>query len=306
MSQSGISTHSFSYTANATHGVGLSGSSNLSVLLAASRVVLSSYPKIQLGKVARLAHEEETILANGQTIAAQDVYPITFGGAQIIKTWPDFLNGRGRKIGNVIREPFSINENLLENHFFITYKEKGKKHNASLLLKNLGEHPRRKKIVAEISAIALNAKSALLAMDLAEIGKCFDRYRRVFDTWSNGKYTSNLDSIIDKARRKLGTNLISWKPPGAGGCDSLALIFRDLETKNEAIKYFKKCGWNVLPIKITGGVNVIKKRKHFVISAGYRFDFVGAADLGQDLRIGQLGLCCSCAIEPRAELNLKF
>ena len=62
-----------------------------------------------------------------------------------------------------------------------------------------------------------------------------------------------------------------------------------------------------MPVRVTKGLEFGGSRKReIVLSAGYRFDFIGAADLGQDLRVGQFGVCCSCAIEPRAELHLSY
>ena len=307
MGKQGISTKSIIYHANAPHGMGLSGSSNLSVLLSASREILTSYPNLPLFRIAHQAHEHETILANGQTIAAQDVYPIVFGGTQMIKTFPDTLDEKGRKIGKVKTEPFVINQKLLDRHFFVAYHKKGKKHDAIAVLNKLPEHKYAAEIVAEISQIAIKMKAFILAEDLVKIGDCFDRYREIFNNWSDNAYTDGLSRVVEKLKTKIGKDLISWKPPGAGGSDSIAFLISNSESRKIAEEFIRDLGWTVMPVRVTKGLEFGGSRKReIVLSAGYRFDFIGAADLGQDLRVGQFGVCCSCAIEPRAELHLSY
>jgi hypothetical protein len=49
---------------------------------------------------------------------------------------------------------------------------------------------------------------------------------------------------------------------------------------------------------------LIKSNGEVRFTAGHRIDFIGAADLGQNVEIGLEGCCCSCAIEPRTEIVL--
>ena len=73
------------------------------------------------------------------------------------------------------------------------------------------------------------------------------------------------------------------------------------------IDYFRGIKWWAIPAYVTGGVSgeFVKANGEVRITAGHRLDFVGAADLGQDLAIKEPGRCASCAIEPRTEILLS-
>lgn len=100
--------------------------------------------------------------------------------------------------------------------------------------------------------------------------------------------------------------VFGWKPSGGGASESMITITENDTMRNVVMPFFKQRDWVALPAHVTSGIcgEFITNNGDVRITAGHRLDFVGAADLGQDIAIGHAGCCCSCAIEPRTEIVL--
>src|SRR3954447_7629397 len=81
-----LGTFSFAYRSLGVHGLGISASSNFSVLYQASQLYLKKGAPLCLEEVAEAALRFERRLALGLAVAANDVYPITYGGLLKVHT----------------------------------------------------------------------------------------------------------------------------------------------------------------------------------------------------------------------------
>ena len=334
-----LGTFSFSYRTLGIHGMGISASSNFAVLYEASQQYLRNGPPLCLEEVAAAALRFERQLARGQldrdlAVAADDVYPITHGGVLKVLTAPSIQDSNM----GVSVEPIRHDTRWLADRIVVAFNPQGKRHvipdllDRLLNLPNAGEHIKKFTDLAHVasSAIAESYKPHSTDKgDEREIRKLADavnRYRQEFDEWTKeaeaGAPGDGVDPphgpLFTRAVTDIATDLLKeltkdvvlgWKPPGGGASESLIVITPDVKGRDAVIRFFKseKWKWRALPAYVTSGIcgEFVKSDGEVRITAGHRLDFIGAADLGQDVRIRKAGCCCSCAIEPRTEIVLS-
>jgi galactokinase/mevalonate kinase-like predicted kinase len=292
---------SFSYRSLGVHGFGISSSSNFAVLYEAGQLFLRNGAPLSLEAVARAALRFERRLAFGGAVAADDVYPITYGGMLKVKTQPNTKVRGVIEDGSVSVEPIAHDPRWIADHVVVAVNPHGERHDVPNLLAKLFHHPSARDIVKKISGLAEKACDAIVAQDCKKLAKAVTAYREIFDLWTGNEYTKNVSAIAEG----LPQPALAWKPPGGGASQSLIVITEKGATKT-VIEYFRRIKWWAIPAYVTGGLcgEFVKTGGDVRITAGHRLDFVGAADLGQDCAIGTPGICCSCAIEPRTEIVL--
>lgn len=186
----------------------------------------------------------------------------------------------------------------------IAFDPSAKRHDVPGLLNSLFDHEDARTYVEKISRLAEAASKAISNLDIDGLGQQVLSYISLFDEWSNGQYTAYSCDKAKQLERVLDDQLVAWKPPGGGATKSIAAFLRDEKARDKALTFFKRQGWWATPLYVTGGISAefIRSDGQVRFTAGHRLDLIGAADLGQDPKIGVSGECCSCAIEPRAEL----
>lgn len=302
-----LGTFSFCYRSLGVHGLGISTSSNFAVLYEASQQFLKRRAPLCLADVAAAALRFERRLASGLAIAADDVYPITFGGIVEVQTTPRSRNGDSVEEGQVTVQPVSCDPQWIARHVVVAMNPRGERHDVPDLLKRLFLHPEAGRFVDTFSKLAELASRAITNADVQKLAGAVNEYRRGFDVWSAGAYTSVVKEIGERLDDQLPLKVLGWKPPGAGASESMIVILRDADCRSAVERFFGDRGWTTIPAYVTSGVcgEFMKGDGEVRITAGHRLDFVGAADLGQDLAIGRRGISCSCAIEPRTEIVLS-
>jgi hypothetical protein len=304
MMQTDLGTFSFTYRSLGVHGVGISASSNFAVLYEASQLYLYNGPPLSSREVARAALRFERHMAHSNAIAADDVYPIVYGGLVRVVTRPNTKVDDEVVDGDVLVEPVSHEPRWIADHVVVAFDPAGERHRAPLLLGRLFEHPDAVRFVERLSALADRAGRAIGAEDLTDLAALVHDYNGLLNEWSAGAFTANVERVARRLEGQLGKQVLAWKPPGGGATLSLMVVAADRVARDAVLAFFEAEGWWATPALITGGVygEFLKSKGKVRLTAGHRLDFVGAADLGQDLHIGKEGCCCSCAIEPRAEI----
>lgn len=269
-------------------GLGFSSSSRAALL----RAVADLGSPFCLDRAASRALAAERAAAGGLPIAAQDVYAIAYGGVQRI------LTGAADP-ADVRAEPVPHDPEWLARVVVVAYDPLSPPHDAPGLLAALFAHKCRREFVGAISAMARMAGEAIAKSDAASLATALNGYRKVFNRWCRGLYAGAVEPFVtgELIPALPPSALLGWKAPGAGACRSLALIMRDDpdgESAAAAIGTLRARGWVAGPLRIAPGVQV---REDGVVDAGFRLDFVGAADLGQHPNIAADGECCACAIE---------
>lgn len=278
------------------NGFGVSASSNESVLRTLSRYCLVNGGPPAPEKLAKEALKLERRLADGRAIAANDVYPIVFGGIQMIHTYSV----------RVMPEPIRGVEEWLGQHLTVAFQPNGSRHDAAKMLKKLVQNRQLAcYYIRKFSQFAAMVAVALKTSDLVNLAWAMTQYRELFDKWTQYAYTSETQGIMQKLQAALPSKVMSWKPPGAGACGSLIILSPNKEARDLVIQFLRNEGWCASPAVVTGGASTeILPHNKVRITAGYRLDLIGAADLGQDSTIRQCGCCIGVAIEPRAEMFL--
>jgi len=236
-------------------------------------------------------------------VAANDVYPITFGGAVKVCTRPSADRGPDDDVGAVPVEPIACSHEWIAEHTLLAFKPGGTTHDAAQLLAAAFGHRRAGEFVKRISKLADGACAALASNNFGLLAQCVRRYRVLFNEWTEKRYLEGLDDI-DCQLCGLNIPNLAWKPPGAGGSEALIVLVPDFDAHNRLTEFLTALEWSVKRIVVTHGVDAesIDGGRDVRITAGHRIDFIGAADLGADGRIRTEGRCCACAIEPRREI----
>jgi galactokinase/mevalonate kinase-like predicted kinase len=288
---------SFRYRQPDLGGMGFSASSTRLVLDITRELYIETGDVPTKHDVARKALELERRLANGRAVAANDVYPIVFGG--VLNTHTQLVT--------IVPEPLRNAEEWLGQHLSIAFNPNGKRHCAPGLLEKLfQDQDTGQDYVRMISYFAEIAGAAIRARDVNNLARAITRYRWAFDAWTQGAYISRTKKMARKLKKALSREVLSWKPPGAGACESLIILSPNQDARNAVIQFLRSQSWYATAVAVTTGMSVENlPGDKLRISAGYRLDLVGAADLGQDASIQQKGCCCSCAIGPRAEILMS-
>lgn len=286
------------------HGVGLSGSSSFAALNIARELLVRDETVLDKEILADAALNLERHLANGLKIGAQDVYSIVYGGVGIVKTLGNPPSGQT----GVCFKPIQYDPKWLSKHILIAYKSNGLRHEVSDLLQNLCAHPDSEKMIRHFSLLAEQAGVAIEECNELRLAEIISDYRERFNYWSSGSYINpSVSVLIEKLLNKFGKqNIISWKPPGAGAAESIALILSSELPHEPVISALREeYGWQVLPLSVSPGVchAPYGPGGSFSVSAGARLDVVGAADIG--CSIGLNGRCCTICVAPRSELIFK-
>jgi galactokinase/mevalonate kinase-like predicted kinase len=282
------------------HGLGVSASSNRSLLEAAGQFYLAHGLPPILDQVVARALQSERALAGGHAIAAQDVAAIAYGGAQEIHTSASGAVGHRR---------IACNAEWLRDHVIFAYNPSGQRHDAPGLLEALFAHPQARGYVARISALALEASDALQRCDLGRLARAIRPYVTTFSAWAGGRLvndeTARITAGLGDALDRNGRGLLAWKFLGAGAASSLIALVGD-GSHQAASDHLEGEGWVVVPVRLAGGLDWQESGPGEVrFVAGHRIDLVGAADLGQDRAIGVDGVCVALAIEPLSELTIR-
>ncbi|MBC7924458.1 MAG: hypothetical protein H7039_02270 [Bryobacteraceae bacterium] len=294
-----LGTFSFTYRSLSVHGMGISASSNFAVLYEASQLYLRNGAPVPREEVAKAALLFERRWASKLAVAADDVYPITYGGMLKVITEVDPPIVRTEQV------PFD--PCWIADHVVVAFDPYGKRHEAEKFLERLVGHRDAKGYVEEFSDYAATACEAMTPgrENLEALAGVVNKYRESFDKWTFNEKTMSSDYTHNV--RKVAEHLMSlfhiraWKPPGAGASKSLILITEGRAVTDAVVTYLTEKGWWASPAIATTGIcgEFVRSDRKIRITAGHRIDFIGAADLGQDERINTRGICCSCAVEPR-------
>lgn len=300
-----LGTFSFRYRTLGVHGMGISASSNFVVLYEASQKSLRGGLPFCREELAQAAHAAERRLALGLAVAADDVYPITFGGVVKVHTKPDTKPASGNiNQGNVRVERVTHDPRWIADHVLVAFDPTGTRHDVPTLLSDLVNHPDRTSFVERFTELAHAASGCIEKRNIRTLAAHVTKYRRSFDDWTNHQYTYAVRDVADRLMAHLPDDVLSWKPPGAGASASLIVLTAGPESNRRIISFFRDIHWIAIPALVTPGVcpEFLRESGEIRITAGHRLDFIGAADLGQNIEIGRPGCCCSCAIEPRTEI----
>lgn len=300
-----LGTFSFTYRSLSVHGMGISASSNFAVLYEASQLYLRSGAPVPREEVAKAALLFERRWASKLAVAADDVYPITYGGMLkvITEVAPPIV-----KTEQVPFDPCWI-----ADHVVVAFDPHGKRHEAEKFLERLVNHPQAQDYVREFSAYAATACEAITPgrENLDSLAEVVNKYRESFDKWTfdeskmRSDFTHNVRGVAEHLMSLF--HIRAWKPPGAGASKSLMLITTGRAVTDAVVTYLTGKGWWASPAIATTGIcgEFVRSDGKIRITAGHRIDFIGAADLGQDQRIATPGMCCSCAIEPRTMIVFR-
>ena len=298
----GLGTFTFTYRAPTLHGMGLSSSSNFAVLYEAAQQYLRGGGLPAPEAVARAALRFERRNEGARAVAADDVYPITYGGVLKVHTEPDAMHDGVPQPGAVRVEPVPHNAGWIARHTLVAFDPRGERHYVPDLLARLFEHPDAAGYVTRFSACADAACDAIAREDVAALAEAVNAYRDDCDDWMGGEFCG---AVRDFATHLPG-GVLAWKPPGGGATHALIVVVEDARAGDRVLTFLRGEGWWASPVRVTDGLRAETGdggRPRF--TAGHRVDFVGVADLGQDRAIATPGRCCSCAIEPRGEVILE-
>lgn len=304
MSQFDPQQHSITFHGPDIHGQGLSSSSNYAVLFEAMQSYFRNGLPIDREAVARAALRFERRNRQSGAVAANDVYPIAHGGVVEVQTEPNRSGGLSEQDGRVSVRRIACDRNWVADHVLLAFNPVGQRHNVPGLLARLFGHARAAEIVGTISGLASDACGALERCDFDSLAQAVRLYRETFDGWMNGAYLNAVRGVAEQMIQRLSIPELEYKPPGAGSTESLIILVPDRAAGARVSSFLAERHWWVQPAIVTDGVcsELLAGERGVRITAGHRIDFVGAADLGQDSRIGVAGRCCACAISPRTEI----
>lgn len=290
-------------------GSGLSSSSNFNVALASARyfVLGGSSADFDPETITQEALTWERIAARGAAVGANDVRPIVGGGVGMTTTYP--MGGRCGLGPDTHYELIECDWKTLGQHVVVAVDRRGERHHVPELLRRLFDDPDAANFVRQISGLTDIAVAAVRSRDFARLGSAISQYRGIFNRWTRGAFAAAVERDVKDMLRSIGSKNLGWKPCGAGACKSLVVVVDDPARAVAVIRHLTSKGWTAGPLRVTEGLRpaVSGSGRRIRISAGHRVDLIGAADLGQDPRIGVVGRCLACAVEPRTEwvLTLK-
>lgn len=295
------------------HGQGFSSSSNLEVLLAVLRLIVRGTRRVRLSAVAHAALAAERHLAGGACVAANDVFPIVYGRVGMTETSPIASPSTGASLAKAIRPdtrylPIRHDPSAMARHIVVAVDPNGTPHHVPDLLGRIFKDRRAPGFVCRVSALTDRGAAALGNNDFPELADAMNVYRSEFDQLTGGSFTSAVAPEMKRLLRKFGTSDLGWKPSGAGACKSLILVVDDPDRGAAVARFLKELGWQAGLLRLSAGLTIKRARSGMRIdlSAGHRIDLIGAADLGQDVRVGVAGRCLACAVEPRTRWVLSF
>jgi hypothetical protein len=272
---------------------GFSHSSVKAVLRAMAELILETGSPPSPEDVVKLALGYEGARAQGFAVAAQDVVPIVYGGAVTTRT---------ASSGVVWAEAIEVADSWVKDHIVWAYHPRGERHQVPGLLKTLLRNSRAEDYIKRISKLAFHAAASLAANSVEQLATTVAEYRTIFfEEWGAGRLINPRAAALARTlERYFGSELLAWKPPGAGSASSIILI-----TTNAVriLQFLLDAGWHAQRAIPTAAIGYLKRRDVIQVSAGMRLDLVGAADLGINLQLG--GACCGLAVEPRSELTIR-
>ncbi len=304
-----LGSFAFTYRSLDAHGIGISLSSNFAVLYEASQQFLMHGAPLDRDRVARAALTFERRLGDGAALAADDVYPITHGGVVHVSTKP-LAKGASLSSGHVVSKPIPYNPHWLAEHVILAFDPAAPPHHVPGLLERLFSDPKAKGpggYVQQINKLAKPVAQAITECRVKARRPHIKEYVKIFDEWTGFEYTRSARRRAQALRRKFRNRLCAWKPPGGGATRSIVAFFEDGKASAEALVFLRERKWWAKRLIVTDGVSAefLRSDGGVRFTAGHRVDLIGAADLGQDWRIGEPGRCVSCAIEPRSS-RLKY
>jgi len=313
LSYNELGTFSFCYRTRGVHGMGISASSNFAVLYSASQEYLKHGPPFCREEIAATALQFERRQAQGLALAADDVFPIAFGGVLKVGTAPNTLVDNQEIAGKVTVEQIPHDPRWLADHVVVAFNKVGTRHDVPRLLDKLIRHPNAPRYIEQFSELAESASTAIVKSDIHQLAENVNAYRAGFDAWTIDAFgrpifTEPVKAIADELMDQLPLKVLGWKPPGGGASESMIVLSPNVRSRDAVIKFFATKNWLAMPALVTQGVCgefMNGAGGDIRITAGHRLDLVGGADLGQDIAIGKAGWCCSCAIEPRSEITLS-
>lgn len=236
--------------------------------------------------------------ANGYKIATGDVYPIVYGGAVTVSTLPEFARF----------ESIPVSPQWISEHVGIAIKAGGQTHSVRNLLPQLFQHRHRADFVRRISCCADAAAHAVRSRQPRELAGAINDYVQHFDEWCQGTYVSpRCAEFRSTLASRVGRDLLATKPCGAGAAESICYIVDAPDTHAVVARVAQTLGWHTQPVELATGLSVERLDDGGIrVASPHRLDFVAAADLSRDRRIGSEceGLCCSIAIEPRCSVTI--
>lgn len=264
---------SFRYRSLAVHGFGISASSNFAVLYQASQLFFKHGPPASREEIARKALEFDRRQANDLCVAADDVYPIVYGGVVTVHTTSEFTKpDNGVSVTLVTHDA-----RWIADHVAIAFRPKGKRHDVPNLLANLFQHARRTEFVNKIRQQAEDAAAAISAdtPDVEKLADSVNQYRNMFNEWTENRYINEVvNSVASDLNNRCSGNILAWKPPGAGASEAIAIITPDKNARDVVLDYFlqRSDEWWCSPVYVSTGLcsEFIHSDGHVRFTAGHR------------------------------------
>ena len=315
-----LGSFSFCYRTQGVRGMGFSSSSNFAVLYEAMNYYLRNGPPLDVAAVAEAALSFERRLALGMAVAADDVYPVVYGGVNKIQTSAN-ISGKSKKPRSGVKvTPVPHDPRWLSDHVTVALRPNGKRHDIPDLLAGLFRAPEAATTVRQISALARHAARAVSACDIGRLAEAVNRCRTLVDAWTVAAprnsakrraepppFTRSIAGLAAEMECELKNQVLAWKPPGGGASESMIVLSPNVTARDAVIDFFKCREWCAHAACVTTGLSgeFMTNNGEVRITAGHRLDFVGGADLGQGVGHGVAGCCCSCTIEPRTEIIVR-
>jgi D-glycero-alpha-D-manno-heptose-7-phosphate kinase len=231
-------------SSEAPAGAGLGGSSAMAVAICAA---LDRFTEAGLsrGDWIHISRDAEAIVIRVPT-GTQDHYPPAFGGAMAIHLEP----------GGERREALGCDLAELDRRLVLCYTGKPRQsgiNNWEVFKEHINGNARVRRNLAQIAAVAIEARAALMRNRWAELG------RLVREEWAIRRHflptisTPMIDRIISGARR---AGAVAGKVCGAGGGGCVALVIEpEARARVEAV--VAGTGATLLPMRVArSGVRV--------------------------------------------------
>jgi D-glycero-alpha-D-manno-heptose-7-phosphate kinase len=240
----------FTLTTNseAPAGAGIGGSSAMAVAICAALTKFTGTKRTREDWI-HLSRDAEAMVIHVPT-GTQDHYPPAFGGVSAIHLLA----------GGEYREALPVNTEKLEQRIVLCYTGEPRQsgiNNWEVFQAQINGDERVHKNLEEISQIAIQVRTALLARDWDTLG------RLVREEWSARKKnlptisTETIDRIITSAMRN---GALAGKVCGAGGGGCVTLLIEP-ESRKRVEAAVAKSGGQILPMKIDrNGVRVTSNK----------------------------------------------
>jgi hypothetical protein len=280
------------------HGVGLSFSSTEAVLKVYLAALLAGH-RLSPSELIHRALADERV-RTGRAIASNDVGPVVVGNGVLTVTNPP------NPVPYIV--PIHPHPAWIADHTVVAFNPNGSTHDAGRVLEHLFTNPAKgRSYIREINFCTLQALNSCTDRNIQQIGAAITEYKSILDRWTKGLYSAQVTRITVLLQREFGADIVATKCPGAGAAEALMIICRKPCVRSRIITFLERLGWIAWQAKMTGGVRREAARPGGItVSAGFRLDLIGAADLGLDSSISEPGWCMAIAIEPRAEAIAKF